>query len=351
MIGRRALVAAGVLTPLAAYSQSAWAQSPWKGYYSTGMQQRAVRFTGGDGATLAGTLLLPRWSELQKVPGVVLIAGSGPTDRNGNNPIAPERIDLLKLIAERLAEAGIASLRYDKRGVGASTPRPTGTLEAQERFFAWDNVMGDVSAAHGELLKHDEIKSYATALLGHSEGGLLALAAAKELSAPARGIAKLHGLVLAATPGRPLADIVRAQIARSAPSLLEPAERTMAAIMATGHVPTGLPREQQTLFPRYAGPFLQSVLSFDPAQALSGLDLACLLLQGAADRQVVPMGDVQPLIDALSRRGASGEAVIFPAVSHNLKLVSGPGDPGFAGPLAPAVGDKLVSWLRPLLGA
>jgi len=351
MIGRRALVAAGVLTPLAAYSQRTWAQSPWKGYYSTGMQQRTVRFAGGDGATLAGTLLLPRWSELQKVPGVVLIAGSGPTDRNGNNPIAPERIDLLKLIAERLAEAGIASLRYDKRGVGASTPRPTGTLEEQERFFAWDNSVSDVSAAHGELLKHDEIKSYATALLGHSEGGLLALAAARELSAPARGMRRLHGLVLAATPGLPLADIVRAQIARSAPSLLEPTERTMAAIMATGHVPTGLPREQQTLFPRYAGPFLQSVLSFDPAQALSGLGLACLLLQGAADRQVVPMGDVQPLIDALGRRGASGEAVIFPAVSHNLKLVSGPGDPGFAGPLAPAVGDKLVSWLRPLLGA
>ena len=343
---RRALLTAAALMPLAAH-----AQSPWKGYYATGTKQRTVRFAGGDGATLAGTLLLPRWSELQKVPGVVLIAGSGPTDRNGNNPLVPERIDLLKLIAERLAEAGIASLRYDKRGVGASTPRPTGPLDEQERFFAWDNSVSDVAAAHGELLKHDEIKSYATALLGHSEGGLLALAAAKELGAAAKGARKLHGLVLAATPGRPLVEIVRAQIARNVPSLLEAAEQTMATVMATGHVPAGLPREQQTLFPRYAGPFLQSVLSFDPALALAGLDLACLLLQGAADRQVVPMEDVQPLIDALGRRGTSGEAVIFPAVSHNLKLVSGPSDPGFAGPLAPAVGDKLASWLRPLLGA
>jgi pimeloyl-ACP methyl ester carboxylesterase len=315
------------------------------------MNERAVRFTGGDGATLAGTLLLPRWSELQKVPGVVLIAGSGPTDRDGNNPLVPDRIDLLKLIAGRLAEAGIASLRYDKRGVGASSPRPLGTLEEQERFFAWDNSVGDVVAAHGELLKHDEIKSYATALLGHSEGGLLALAAAPALADTARGMRKLHGLVLAATPGRPLAEIVRAQIARSAPSLLEPAERTMAAIMATGQVPAGLSREQQMLFPPYAGPFLRSVLSFDPATALAGLDLACLVLQGAADRQVVPMGDVQPLIDALGGRRASGEAVVLPSVSHNLKLVTGPGDPGFAGPLAPTVGDRLVSWLRPLLGA
>ena len=52
--------AAGVLTPWAASSQGAWAQSPWKGYYATGMKQRAVRFAAGDGATLAGTLLLPR---------------------------------------------------------------------------------------------------------------------------------------------------------------------------------------------------------------------------------------------------------------------------------------------------
>ena len=346
MIGRRALVAAGLLTPLAAR-----AQSPWKGYYATGTTERAVRFAGSDGATLAGTLLLPRWSELQKVPGVVLIAGSGPTDRDGNNPLVPERLDLLKQIAELLAAAGIASLRYDKRGIGASTPRPTNMLEAQERFFVWENFVGDVAAAHRELLRHDEIKPYATALLGHSEGGLLALAAAGGLSARDRGSRRLHGLVLAATPGRPLADIVRAQIARSAPSLVASVERTMDIVMATGHVPAGLPQEQQLLFPPYAGPFLQSALAFDPAKALAGLNLACLILQGGADRQIVPMVDVQPLIDALGQRSGPGEAVIFAAVSHNLKFVTRPTDPGFAGPVVPAVADKLTSWLRPLLGA
>ncbi len=335
---RRLLLAMGLSAPL-----TARAQSPWKGFYAAGATERAVRFAGSDGATLAGTLLLPRWSELQKVPGVVLIAGSGPTDRDGNNPLVPERIDLLKQIAELLAAAGIGSLRYDKRGIGGSTPRPTNTLEEQERFFT--------SSAHRELLRHDEIKPYATALLGHSEGGLLALAAAGALSAKAMGPRKLHGLVLAATPGRPLADIVRAQIARSAPSLVEPADRTMSTIVATGRVPAGLPREQQALFPPYAGPFLQSALAFDPAKALAGLDLACLILQGGADRQIVPMMDVQPLIDALGQRNGPGEAVIVAGVSHNLKRVTGPTDPGFAGPLAPAVADTLARWLRPLLGA
>jgi pimeloyl-ACP methyl ester carboxylesterase len=351
MIGRRALVAAGLLAPLAACPQSAWPQSPWKGYYATGISERAVRFAGSDGAMLAGTLLLPRWSELQKVPGVVLIAGSGPTDRDGNNPLVPERIDLLKQIAELLARAGIASLRYDKRGIGGSTPRPINTLEEQERFFAWENFVGDVAAAHRELLRHDEIKPYATALLGHSEGGLLALAAAGPLSAKTMGSRTLHGLVLTATPGRPLADIVRAQIARSTPLLVEPAERTMSTIMATGRVPAGLSREQQPLFPPYAGPFLRSALAFDPAKAMADLDLASLILQGGADSQIVPMVDVQPLIDALAQRNGPGEAVIVAGVSHNLKLVRGPGDPGFAGPVAPAVADKLTSWLRPLLGA
>ena len=341
MIGRRALLAAGLSFPLAAH-----ANSPWKGYYASGMHQRAVRFAGGDGATLAGTLLLPLWSELQKVPGIVLVAGSGPTDRDGNNPLTPERTDVLKRIAELLAAAGIATLRYDKRGIGGSTQRSRGTLEEQERFFAWDNFVGDVAAAHGELVKHDEIKSYATALLGHSEGGLLVLAAV-----PSIGKNRPHGMVLASTPGRPMREIVHAQVARGAPHLVDAVERTMATIQASGHVPADLPIELQALFPRYVGPYLQRMLAFDPAQALLGLDLACLLLQGAADRQVVPMEDVQPLIDALGKRGTPGEAVIVPGVSHNLKLMNWPSDSGFGGPLAPAVAAKLVDWLVPMLGA
>lgn len=349
MIRRRALLAAGLLTPNAAWAQKQ-TQRPAAdgGWYAKGKtKQQPVRFAGKGGVTLAGTLLLPLFSEIQYVPGIVLVAGSGPTDRNGNNPLAPDRIDLLKDIAELLARNGIASLRYDKRGIGQSTPRPRGSLEEQEAFFAWDNFVGDVEAAHAELLRHDEIKPYATALLGHSEGGLLALAASRSLAAK-----KLHALVLAATPGRRLDEILRAQIARDAPpSLRLPTDRAIAAILETGRVPTNLPPELQLLFPLYAGPFLQSLLSFDPAAVLAESRTPCLLLQGAADRQVVPMEDVQPLIDALGTRGVSGEAVVIPQVSHNLKTVTGPLDPGFGGPLSPAVAAALLKWLVPALGA
>lgn len=342
MTGRRALLSLALLAAAPAFAQA----PSRRGFYAGGSKQRPVSFKGHGDVTLAGTLLLPIVSELQKVPGVVLVAGSGPTDRDGNNPLAPDRIDLLKQLAELLAAAGIASLRYDKRGLGGSTPRPRGDLVAEEMFIAWDNVVGDVVAAHAELVRHDEIKSYATALLGHSEGGLLSLAALPRIERH-----KPHAVVLAATPGRPFGEILREQVRRSAPVLLDSVDRVLSVIDRTGHIPPGLPRELDVLFPTYAGPFLQSLMAFDPAAALRGLSLPCLLLQGGADRQVVPMEDVQPLVDALGQRGAPGEAVVFPSVSHNLKLVTWPTDPGFAGPIAPSVATKLRDWLSQALGA
>ncbi len=311
-----------------------------------GSKHEDVRFAGASGVTLSGTLLLPLLSELQHVPGVVLVAGSGPTDRDGNNRYLAEKIDLLKQIAELLARNGIATLRYDKRGVGASTSMPESSLEAQERFWAWDHFVADVQAAHAELLRHDEIKPYATALLGHSEGGLLSIAAVQAMGKKAP-----YGLVLASTPGRPLRDIVHDQITRNAPPFAAAADRIMQTIIATGHAPDDTPQELKLVFPDSVGAFLQRALTFDPARALETTDASCLLVQGAADTQVVPMGDIQPLVDALGRRSRPGEVSVFPKVSHNLKTVSGPSDPGFAGPIAPAVADKLASWLKLVLGA
>jgi hypothetical protein len=337
---RRALLgAAGVLV-----ARRAGAQVP--GWYASGTKQRDLRFAGADGATLAGTLLLPLRSEIQRVPGVVLIAGSGPTDRDGNNPLIPVKIDLLRLIAERLAAAGIATLRYDKRGIGQSTARPNAGLAAEEHFFLWDHFAADAVAAHAELLRHDEIKSYATAFLGHSEGGLLAIAATRAMGAHCP-----YALVLAATPGRKLADIVHEQIGRNAPAFVGAADRIIASILATGRVPADISPELQLIFPPYAGPFLQSALAFDPAAELARTDNACLLVHGGADAQIVPLADIQPLLDELARRKAPGEALVVPAVSHNLKPVLSPTDPGYAGPLARAVGTKFAEWLAYVLGA
>jgi pimeloyl-ACP methyl ester carboxylesterase len=335
---RHALAVAAAAAALAAPSAHAQIKYP-KG------TKRPVKFAGSDGATLAGTLLLPMISEIQYVPGVVLVAGSGPTDRDGNNELVPVRIDLLKQIAELLARAGIASLRYDKRGIGAST-RPSDSLAAQERFFAWENFVGDVQAAHAELLRHNEIKPYATAFLGHSEGALLSLAATAVMGKRAP-----YGLVLAGSPGLPLREIVRRQFERSGPTLLPAAERVMAAILETGHVPSDTLPELRLIFQAYAGPFFKSALTLDPAKVAAGIDTPCLMVHGGADVQIVPLGDIQPLIDALGARNKPGEVLVAPLVSHCLKTVTAPSDPGFAGPIAPVIADKLSSWLSFVLGA
>jgi pimeloyl-ACP methyl ester carboxylesterase len=337
MIGRRALLAAAAVAVRPARAQVAW--------YATGTRERAVRFAGAGGAMLSGTLLLPVISELQRVPGVVLIAGSGPTDRNGNNPLIPARLDTLRLIAERLAAARIASLRYDKRGVGVSDTAPAGVTE-RERFFAWEHFVADVQAAHAELLKHDEITPYATALLGHSEGGLLALAATAAIQQR-----RPHAFVLAATPGLPLQEIFRRQLSRIAPAFVPVAEHVMAEIRATGHAPSDVPPELRAWFPAYIGGFLRGALAFDPAKALAAIDRACLMVHGGADTQVVPLDDIQPLLDVLATRAGAGEALIAPMVSHNLKPVSGPADPGYVGPLAPLVANRLAGWLGHVLAA
>jgi hypothetical protein len=163
---------------------------------------------------------------------------------------------------------------------------------------------------------------------------------------------KLHALVLAATPGRPLDVILREQIARNAPpSLRPPTDRAIAAILETGRVPNNLPPELQLLFPLLPARSCRSSCRSIPRPRLPQARTACLVVQGGADRQVVPMEDVQPLIDALRDRGVSGEAVVIPQVSHNLKAVSGPLDAGFGGPLSPAVAEALLKWLVPALGA
>lgn len=344
MIRRRALLAGAALAARPAAAQ----------IYPKGTKHLDLRFEGSAGVTLSGTLLLPLISELQRVPGVVLVAGSGPTDRDGNNRYLSTRIDLLKQIAELLASNGIASLRYDKRGIGASTLEPENKLEAQELFWAWDHFVADAQAAHAELLRHDEIKPYATALLGHSEGGLLSLAAAQAMGqGMGQGMGKKgpYAVVLASTPGRPLRGIVYDQIARDAPKFAADADRIMQTIVDTGHAPDDTPQELKLVFPDSVGAFLQRALTFDPAKAIEAIDATCLLLHGGADTQVVPMGDIQPLVDALARRSRPGEVAVFPMVSHNLKPVSGPRDPGFSGPIAPAVADKLSSWLKFVLGA
>ena len=131
---------------------------------------------------LAGTLLLPAGEG--PFCAALLVAGSGPTDRDGNNPLLPAPIDNLKRLAQALAAHGVATLRYDKRGVGASAC--PGLSEEALRF---EHLVDDATLLASSLALDERIGR--VVLAGHSEGALIAALAADEgrpsSRSPARG--------------------------------------------------------------------------------------------------------------------------------------------------------------------
>ena len=160
--------------------------------------QRPVSLDTGQGI-LRGSLLLPRTET--PPPVVLIIAGSGPTDRDGNNP-AVGRIDILKRLALQLARNGIASVRYDKRGVAeslAATP--------DERNLSVERYVAD-AVAWSRTIKTDP-RFGPLILLGHSEGALIASLAA--------GPAGANGVIALAGSGRPIDQVLREQLAEQLP--------------------------------------------------------------------------------------------------------------------------------------
>jgi dienelactone hydrolase len=124
-------------------------------------------------------LVIPAHQKGKRVPGVIIVAGSGPTDRNGNQLGGEFTTNLYSQLADQLAQQGIASLRYDQRAVGASSsfPRPQNPnqptpaeIKALQDFFDWDNYVGDARDTLRELQQQPEIDPARTALIGHSEG-------------------------------------------------------------------------------------------------------------------------------------------------------------------------------------
>src|SRR5690554_4770891 len=159
---------------------------------------REVTFTGADGLELKGTLLLPNIKAGERCPAALLLPGSGPTDRDGNQP--PLLVtDLLKQIAEELASKGIATLRFDKRAVRSYAqywPSEPAELNA---FFGWRKFVDDAAAGLRFLQSHEAIDPERIAIIGHSEGGLIAL----QIAHDGRMSDQLPAtLVLLATAGR-----------------------------------------------------------------------------------------------------------------------------------------------------
>lgn len=218
-------------------------------------------------ATLRGTLEQPLTTE--SVPVVLIIAGSGPTDRDGNSKLIPGANNSLKMLAQQLAAEGIASLRYDKRGVGESQWH-----QPDESKLRLDSFVNDADAWAAELARRGFAKPY---LLGHSEGALLAT-----LLAQRRSVA---GVVLIAGAGRPADVIIQEQLQAQAPQFVTESARILAELKA-GRLVAEVPMSLAALYRPSAQPYMQSWLRRDPALELGKLTVPVLTVSGDADTQV-----------------------------------------------------------------
>jgi uncharacterized protein len=312
---------------------------------------RNVSFEGVGGLSLQGTLLAPRGSG--KRPAVLLLPGSGPTDRDGNQPPALVT-DLLKQIAEALAEEGVVTLRFDKRAAAGYAKHWPQETEKLGEFMSWESFVDDAAAALAFLRTQPEVDPARVAVAGHSEGGLIALQIGADAAADDRPAA----LLLLATPGRSLDHLLREQIAaallaQKAPEevramLMKDLNRAIALVVEKGTVPGDLHPGIQPLFPPYAARILRSYFQADPVQLAGRFPGPVLVLQGEKDVQVHHERDGKILLKALSSRseGAISDLAIVPGTSHNLKKVEDAADPGFAGPVVEPAMKEIRSWLR-----
>lgn len=247
---------------------------------------------------LAGTLTSP--SGPAKAAAVIL-PGSGPTDRDGNNPLGVKAASY-RLLAEGLAERGVATVRIDKRGLFGSAqagdPNAVTIGDYVKDTAAWVEATRKATGANCAWL------------IGHSEGGLIALAAAKT--------PHVCGLVLLSTAGRPLADVIRQQL-RANPAnapILDQAEAALAALEAGRAADTSTmhPALAQGLFNPKVQPFLIDVFRYDPTRLIAGYGGPVLIVQGTTDLQV-SVEDAKALASAQPRATLR----LIDGMSHVLK--------------------------------
>lgn len=220
------------------------------------------------GGRLHGSLMIPQGRGTP--PLALIIAGSGPTDRDGNNPEGGHNDALLRL-ARGLARQGIASLRYDKRGVAASL-----AAGAREESLSVEGYARD-AASWAAKLRQDPGFSQIV-LVGHSEGALVASLAAPQCHP--------DGLVLIEGAGRPLDQILRQQLRGRLPPELLAHSHSILQTLKSGRLHAQVDPALMPLFRPSVQPYLISLLRQDPARAFASTRAPALILQGDRDAQV-----------------------------------------------------------------
>jgi alpha-beta hydrolase superfamily lysophospholipase len=247
-----------------------------------------------DHGKLYGTLVTPE--DKKEVPVVLIIAGSGPTDRNGNSMML--QANPYEMLADSLVGRGIASLRYDKQGIGESAE--AGIAENNLRF---ENMVSDVIEWIKYLKKKHEFSSIT--ILGHSQGSLLGMLAAQE--EPVDAYISLAGA------GNSIDEILAKQLKVNAPDFQEDIDRILTSLKQ-GDTTANVPVQLMSIFRPSVQPFLISWIKYDPAIEITKVNIPTLIVQGTTDIQVANE-------EAEILANAKGEKVQFiEEMNHVLKI-------------------------------
>jgi pimeloyl-ACP methyl ester carboxylesterase len=251
------------------------------------------------GLLLPGTLTRPSESR-GPIPVAVIVAGSGPTDRNGNGPLV--QTDMYAQLAHGLAQRGIASVRYDKRGIGE------GAKTIDHSALTLDDYVNDVSAV-ARIVAADSQYSKVY-LIGHSEGAGLVLQAANR-GTPVAGIAMLSGI------GRPLQEVLHDQFSLATDSLtVRRIDEAFARFLQGEDVPDAPEIARPVLVPGYRR-LIVSMAAYDPEGEVARSPVPVLIVQGGLDLQV----DVRDA-ERLHAAQPAAKVLVLPTANHVFKAAS-----------------------------
>lgn len=258
---------------------------------STFAQDQEVQITNNE-TVLAGSLLDPKFNP--DSPVVLFIAGSGPTDRNGNNPQMIN--NSLKMMADWLFENNYPSLRYDKRGTGASGKN------FNEEDLRFEDFVSDAAAWVDYLKK----KYKHVVIVGHSEGSLIGILVSQQKDVDA--------FISIAGTSRPINEVLEEQLLKQVPGWSDLISRKLDSL-AEGHQVSSLPLLEAVFRPSVQ-PYLISWMAYNPVTELAKLEIPITIAQGENDLQV-PVSDALQLSKA--KEGTS--LAIFTGMNHILKDV------------------------------
>jgi uncharacterized protein len=243
--------------------------------------------------------VLTRPSNTANYPIVIIVAGSGPTDLNGNNPMMQN--NSLKFLSDGLVKNSIATLRYDKRAIAKSAVPYFNEADLTIDTYANDLIkFVEYASSSG----HQQIF-----IAGHSEGSLIGLIALQQKA--------VNGFISIAGAGHPADEILKSQLKPQLPPAMFTRVENMLDSLKAGHIIPEPPAMLNMLFRQSIQPYLISWFKYDPAQLIQNINLPTIIIQGGNDIQIKEE-DAQRLAGAINTA-----PVIINDMNHILKIING----------------------------